>query len=418
MLSDTRPMTPHEIRPKQLRALLLLLVLVPLIPTALMLRFMNDALRGERAAALERSAADYRQALLLASGSFGKNVRARAEKITAGEAHDFFRGVLDRAVSVRIAAADGRALAGPAEPRGPPVARSSLAEFGLPWAVQLHLVDPAQLDEAVRDQRRLYTWIAAGSIFATVAIALAAGLAVSRQLALHELKTTAVAAVAHELRTPLASMRMLVDTLREGRCRDEAQRAEYLELIAGENARLSRVTENFLTLSRLERGAEPLRSAPLDPAAVLEEAVRPLRARLEAPGCRFTLEVAPALPSVAADRDALLTILTNLLDNALKYTGAEKEISLSVHREGDTVAFSVRDNGIGLSRDEGIAIFRPFFQAERKLSSTAAGCGLGLSIVQRLVTALAGKIAVQSEPGRGSTFTVSLPSADKKNAVR
>jgi signal transduction histidine kinase len=402
-------MIPHEIRPKQLRALLLLLVLVPLIPTALMLRFMFDALRAERMAARERQSAIYRPALVTVGASFQRQVAGLSEKVTPQQARDFFRERLDDAVVVRIVDAAGVTLAGEGTPGSEPIAQTSPDEWSLPWRVQLHLRSEAAVEESVREQWRLYAWIGGAAIVVIGGIAGAAGLAVSRQLQLHELKTTAVATVAHELRTPLASMRMLVETLREGRCPGEAQRREYLDLIARENERLSRLTENFLTLSRLEQGQQRLAIAPVEVRPLIEEVLRPLRVRLAAPGCHFTCEAPETLPAVAADRDALHTILTNLLDNALKYTGDEKRITLRVCAEEARVVFTVSDNGVGLSGDERRAVFAPFYQADRKLSRPQGGCGLGLSIVQRLVAQLGGRIRVQGEPGRGSTFIVTLP---------
>ena len=172
---------------------------------------------------------------------------------------------------------------------------------------------------------------------------------------------------------------------------------------------MSRLTENFLTLSRLERGRQRLAIAPVAVPPLVEDVLRPLRARLEAPGCTFTCDPLDALPPVAADRDALHTILTNLLDNALKYTGDKKRIALRVFTEAGDVVFAVSDNGVGLTGSERRAVFAPFYQADRKLSRAQGGCGLGLSIVQRLVAQLGGEIRVQGEAGRGSTFTVTLP---------
>jgi signal transduction histidine kinase len=401
----------QEIRPAQLRALLLLLVLVPLIPTALMLRFMRDAWRSERDAALERTAALYQQALLTAGASFEKYAATRAGAITPQEAHNFYRGLLDRAVAVRVVDAAGRPLTASTLTAERPIAQSSLGEYGLPWSVHLHWLDRAALEAESREQARRYLWIGGGTLFVTLAFAILAGLAVSRQLRVQELKSTAVATVAHELRTPLASMRMLVDTLRDGRYRDEAQLREYLALIGAENERLSRLTENFLTHARLERAAPRLTLAPVDLAAALHDALRPFRPRLEAPGCRFTLELPAPPPQVRADRDALITIVANLLDNALKYTAGKKEIALRVRTDAACAILEVRDNGPGLTRAERRAIFAPFYQADRRLSRTGSGCGLGLSIVHRLVAALDGTIEVASEPGQGSAFTVTLPLA-------
>jgi signal transduction histidine kinase len=267
------------------------------------------------------------------------------------------------------------------------------------------------LDDAVSGQRRIF--IATG-VLTTLAVLLIAGtaaMAVSRQITLQELKSTSVAIVAHELRTPLASMRMLVDTLREGRYRSEEQLREYLELIAGENERLRRIAENFLTFSRLERGRQALEFAAVAPRAVAEQAIGPFKSRLEAPGCTFSLEVAESLPEVRADLDALSQVLANLIDNALKYTGSGKRIALGARAEGGMLVFTVEDNGIGIAPDQRRVIFQPFHQVDQRLSRTREGAGLGLAIVRRIVKAHGGEITVASEPGKGSVFTVKIPVA-------
>jgi signal transduction histidine kinase len=114
---------------------------------------------------------------------------------------------------------------------------------------------------------------------------------------------------------------------------------------------------------------------------------------------------------VNAERDSLAQVLTNLLDNALKYSGAEKQIALRARVEPGVLAFRVEDNGIGIPDDQHQAIFDPFYQADQKLSRSREGCGLGLAIVRRIVAAHQGKIEVASEPGKGSVFTVRIPLA-------
>ena len=402
-------MTLHEIKPKQLRALLLLLVLVPFIPMVLMLRFMLDALAGERDAAMERAAGVYQQTLANAGPSLAKHLASKAGGPQPEDARKFYRGLFDREIEVTIADGSGRIVAGPAAPPGRPVAQAQLRHLDLPWQVQLWLVDDTAINEAVRGQFKIYAWTALITVVAICAIAAAAGLAVSRQLRLHELRNTSVATVAHELRTPLASMRLLVDTMREGRCRTDEQRREYLDLIAAENLRLSRLTDNFLTHSRLDRGQHAFAFASVGLRAVIDQAVAALRAKLDAPGCAFTLDVAEPLPVITADRDGLLTVLTNLLENALKYTGDEKRITLRVRSTPASVVFTITDNGVGLTRAERKQIFEPFFQADQKLTRAREGCGLGLAIVREIVTAHSGTIEVESEPGKGSSFIVTLP---------
>ena len=420
-------MTSHEIKPKQLRALLLLLVLVPLIPTVLMIRFVIDAVQSERAAALERTSAVLQQTLLRSDSSLKKHLAQKGGRTTPEEVHAFYRELFDREVDVSVLDQHGQRLAGSPLREGAPVAQTSLRELSLPWLVQARLADQTALKLGVKEQIKAYAWTVVIAVVAVFSIAIAAAVAVSRQLALQELKTTSVATVAHELRTPLASMRMLVDTLREGRCRDETQRREYLDLIAAENVRLSHLTDNFLTLSRLEHRQHDLTLDPVAPRALAEQAVQSVRSRLEAPEVQFSFEAREPLPQIRADREAMVTVLINLLDNALKYTGAKKRIGLSLSHDRGAVHFSVSDDGIGLSRAERRIIFEPFQQVDRKLSRAREGCGLGLSIVKHIVTAHHGHITVTSESGKGSVFTVMIPAEsdagrdggrDRRSAMR
>jgi signal transduction histidine kinase len=399
-------MTATEIRPKQLRGLLLLLVLVPLIPTALMIRFMVDAFKGERLDALERTQQRYSQ--LLDSALRSVPPADGPPGARAARLHEHLQEFTEPGVSIRIVDSDGNRLAGESAPWGQPIAQ---APAGVTGTAQIFLSGPEVLDEAVAGQLRIFIWTGGIITFAVLLIAGTAALAVSRQIDLRDLKSTSVATVAHEMRTPLASMRMLVDTLREGRYRGEQQLREYLDLIAGENERLRRIAEDFLTFARLDRRGHAAELAPVPPHEVAGHAVSSLRARLDAPGCAFTFDVADSLPAIRADRDSLAQVLANLLDNALKYTGPEKRIALRAHTEGGAVFFSVEDNGIGIPPEERRAIFEPFHQVDRKLSRSREGSGLGLAIVQRIVKAHGGEITVASEPGKGSVFTVKIPVA-------
>ena len=312
---------------------------------------------------------------------------------------------------LRVVDSDGRALTGANILTREPVAQKSLKQFGLPWTLQVFLLDEETLALGVREQFRSYLAIGGGAVLLILALAGGAAFTVSRQIELRELRTTAVATVAHELRTPLASMRMLVDTLREGRVRNEAQRAEYLDLIAAECARLTRLAEDFLTFSRLERGRQRLQLGPVPAREIVEQAIASLRQRLNAPGCSFAVEIAPDLPAVRADRDALALVLANLIDNALKYTPDPKRISLEVHSAEGAIVFAVSDNGIGLDRAQARRIFKPFHQVDDRLARQGQGAGLGLAIVAKLVARHGGTVRVESEPGKGSTFVVRIPSA-------
>ncbi|HEY3902037.1 MAG TPA: ATP-binding protein [Chthoniobacter sp.] len=404
-------MTIHEISPKQLRALLFLLVLVPFIPMALMLRFMADALEGESDAARERFANTAQRALASAVAVEEKQLASQTAPVKPEELLRVYRELFDKTVELTIRDGKGRVVGGAARPAGRLVAQTQIRHLGTNWLVQAWLVDDRGLKAQVRDQFQIYAWTALIAAVAICAIAVAAGLTVHQQLQLNELKTNSVATVAHELRTPLATMRVLVDTLREGRCRNAEQVREYLDLLHSENLRLSRLTEHFLTHSRLERGQHTFAFVPVAVETVVDPALFSLRAKLEAPGCHFTLDLARPLPEMMADRDSLVTVLVNLLENALKYSGDEKHIALRARRNDATIVFLVEDDGVGLSPSERSRIFEPFYQVDQKLSRTREGCGLGLSIVRAIVTAHRGRVEIESEPGHGAAFAVHIPLA-------
>ncbi len=402
------PMTPHEIKPKQLRALLCLLVLVPLIPTALMIRFMTDALKAERLTAVEQAQQFYAGVLAAALRAAPAADADVSESGRAAAVITAARKLGDANMTVRVIGSGGAVIGGDAEAWGQPVAQDSFP--GLPeLTVQIHLKGPGVVEQGIAGQRNTFIMIGAGTTLGVVLIAGLAAMAVHRQIGLNELRNTSAATVAHELRTPLASMRMLVDTLREKRYRGEQQLHEYLDLVAAENERLSRLAENFLTFSRLQRGMQPWPMSPVAPHEVAVQAIRPLKARLDAAG--FAFDVPGSLPAVLADRDALAQVLTNLMDNALKYTGDEKRIALSARVAGTMVAFSVEDNGIGIAAGDRRSIFKPFHQLDQKLSRSNEGCGLGLAIVGQIVDAHGGEIEVAGAPGKGSVFTVKIPAA-------
>ena len=253
----------------------------------------------------------------------------------------------------------------------------------------------------------VWQWVAFSAIVAVLLLLLSHF--VVRQLRLTRLKNELTATVSHELKTPLASMRVLVDTLVEGRCASPQQEREYLELIAKENVRLSRLIDNFLTFSRMERNKQTFDFADVRIEDVVREAVEAAGERFRTGGCQLEVMFAPDLPPVRGDRDALVTVVLNLLDNAYKYSYEEKRIALRVYAVDGGIVVEVTDNGIGLSRRAARKVFDRFYQVDQSLSRRTGGCGLGLSIAKFIVTAHGGSIRVKSEAGKGSTFTVTIP---------
>ena len=300
-----------------------------------------------------------------------------------------------------------------ATPPGVPANAEAIAAGSwLPgWQVTFDVIDPVAFDDAGRRQLTTYISVASVGLALIVAVAVIGGGVLRRHLHMASMKTDLVAAASHELRTPLASMRVLVDGLLADATLDPIKTREYLEMIATENARLSRLIENFLTFSRLERDSYRFEFAPTSPSIVVSSAVNAIRDRFP-PGSDLRVDVAANLPDVMADANALSTALINLLDNALKYTPEEKRILVRARRDGDaSVLFAVEDNGIGIPIKEQRRIFRRFYRVDQRLARETTGVGLGLSIVELIVRAHGGTVTVSSAPGSGSTFALRLPSA-------
>ena len=280
------------------------------------------------------------------------------------------------------------------------------------WRLTLALKDQRLFDTAAEHRVAAYVWTGALVVGAVVVLAsLALGL-VRRQTALTQLRNDLVANITHELKTPLASMRLLVNTLLNGETLRAPTVREYLQMIAQENLRLSRLIDNFLAFSRMERNKYAFDFKKLPATAIVEAAAAAVRERFQGPGCRFEVAPASELPPVLADADALVTALVNLLDNAYKYSGDNKRITLAAGAENGSVRFTVTDNGIGLAPRDTRRIFKRFFRVAQDLSRAGGGCGLGLSIVEFIVRAHLGSVRVESQLGRGSTFIIAIPAAN------
>jgi len=279
------------------------------------------------------------------------------------------------------------------------------------WRLALLVKDRTFLDTTTGDGAAIYLWTGMLVLGVVGVLGLTTLRLMRRQMTLARLKNELAATVSHELKTPLASMRVLVETLLAAEKFDEQTTREYLQLIAQENERLSRLIQNFLTYSRMERGKHQFHFSPMPARQIVESAVESMRPRFNAPGCRLDLEVEGDLPPIMADADALASALSNLIENAHKYSPETKHAFVRAWAENGSVVFSVKDNGIGIAARERGRIFEPFYQVDQRLSRKEGGCGLGLGIVQFITAAHHGKLTVESQPGCGSRFTISVPVA-------
>ncbi|HSM92538.1 MAG TPA: ATP-binding protein [Anaeromyxobacteraceae bacterium] len=265
----------------------------------------------------------------------------------------------------------------------------------------------------VRDY--LFGGLVVAMVVTTVIGGIAAIVVLRREARMARLQTDFVNKVSHDLRTPLTSIRMFVETLQLGRLRDQpARQQEALEIIAEETERLSALINRLLDWARMESGRRTfdLHPEPLPPivdAAV--SALAPLRLHQPAD---VRVRVADGLPRVRVDRAALVEALVDVLTNAFKYTGPQKRIDVEASRAGPAVRIVIRDNGPGIGKQDLKKVFDRFYRARDPLDRIIEGSGLGLAMVKHIVTAHGGWVEAESELGKGTAFTITLPAIEEE----
>ncbi len=236
---------------------------------------------------------------------------------------------------------------------------------------------------------------------------------VALRLAYAQRRQNFVSAVSHELKTPLTAIRMYGEMLRDGLVSDPEKRAHYYEVITNESERLTRLVNNVLELSKLERKDRSLSpvAGPLQP--VLEEAREVLAPHATREGFEIRLEVEPALPDAIYDRDALLQVLFNLIDNAVKYSraAATREIVLRARKRDDALEIAVSDRGPGVSETHLKRVFEPFYRAEAEMTRRSQGTGIGLALVRGLVESMGGSVRGENRASGGFVVRLTLPAA-------
>ena len=231
---------------------------------------------------------------------------------------------------------------------------------------------------------------------------------------LNRMKGEFVAVVSHELRTPVTALIGYAKTLRQPEFSDDATiRDEFLERMERQGDRLLRLVENLLTASNLENN----RLAVSIGRVLFEDLCREVVEGLSTEAERVRVEVPNDLPVLFTDRQLLSRVVSNLIDNALKYSPTGSPCELGAARDGDGVRFWVRDHGIGIPNDQVARIFDRFYQVDSSTTRTFRGAGLGLSLVRDLLEHLGGRISVESEKDEGSTFSVWLPTKHEVPAV-
>ncbi|HUF63239.1 MAG TPA: HAMP domain-containing sensor histidine kinase, partial [Verrucomicrobiales bacterium] len=303
------------------------------------------------------------------------------------------------------------------DPQGPPLfpGRVDPSTPPLPAAyrgrlqVETRLTDRDRLFASIRRQT---TWmIAVAGLAVTTA---AAGLwltqrSLQRERQLNALKSQFVSSVSHELRAPVASMRLMAEALHSGKVTGERAAGEFHRLMAGEGARLSALIENVLDFARIEQGRKTYRKEPADLAALVDDSIKLMQPQAEARAVRlqFANDLKGFTPQI--DAQAIQQALVNLLDNAIKHAPKETEVTVQLGRNGARWFLSVQDQGPGIPGSEHERIFQRFTRLGNELRRETQGTGIGLSLVKHIVEGHDGEVQVESAPGSGATFSMRFP---------
>ena len=232
---------------------------------------------------------------------------------------------------------------------------------------------------------------------------------IRREMLLAQMKSDFVSNVSHELRTPLALIRMYAETLEMGRVGSDEKRQEYYQTINQESQRLTRLINNILNFSRIESGRKEYHFKPVDLNHVVNEVLTTYQYQLEQNRFMVHKIMDKNLSLMTADEESIAEVMINLLDNAIKYSPNEKEITVKTGLENDYMFLEVSDKGIGMDQRYHKMIFEKFYRISSSLVHDTKGSGLGLSLVRHIVDAHGGKIVVNSESGKGSTFRLLFP---------
>ncbi len=223
-----------------------------------------------------------------------------------------------------------------------------------------------------------------------------------------------VANVSHELRTPLTSIRAMVETIEAGSVDDPELMREFMQRIVGEVDRLTALVEDLLDLARLEAGRSPLKLDQVSAEGLVRTAGERLRPQMERARLELRFDLPPELPQVVADRRQSEQVVVNIVHNAIKFTPAGGNVTLSAHRTGDRVVVDVTDTGVGISEAELPRLFERVYKSDKARRSE--GTGLGLAIAKHIMQAHGGDVTAESRPGEGATFSFSLLVAGSDDA--
>jgi two-component system phosphate regulon sensor histidine kinase PhoR len=280
------------------------------------------------------------------------------------------------------------------------------------WTVHVRSLPDRTLVATLQGARRMFFLITVAAIASLLALVLTVR-ADRASVALASMKSDFVAAVTHELKTPVALIRLVGDTLANGRYTSPRTVREYAALLSVEASRLGSSIDNLLTYARYSaaRAADSTKRVDVEAADLVEDALQGFRPTLATLEFELIVELPPDLPQVCVDRPAVIQALENIIDNAIKYSGATRRLAVSGRAAGKSLTLTVKDSGSGICREDQARVFERFYRG-RNVSTS--GSGLGLPIAKRIVESHGGRIDVRSEVGAGTEVDVTLPTSGRR----
>ncbi|HEY0456511.1 MAG TPA: HAMP domain-containing sensor histidine kinase, partial [Verrucomicrobiae bacterium] len=300
-----------------------------------------------------------------------------------------------------------------------PFVTSEIGETLPHWEIAAFLINPARSGQVASSIRLTLGLLIAMLVTAIMVGSWLIAMDLKRQLQLARQKTDFVSNVSHELKTPLTSIRMFAEILAEERVQEPEKRRHYLQIINAETARLTRLINNVLDFARIERGEKKYEFSAWDMRALVQETVDAYRPHLDNNGFKLQLRLPADSIQVRADRDAIAQVLVNLISNAEKYSGNNREIEVEMESsDPQTVEVRVKDRGIGVPAGCEEKIFEQFYRAHDSLASGIQGSGLGLTLARQIARAHGGDISYSRRTENGSCFTLRLPRERTNGAIQ
>ncbi len=324
--------------------------------------------------------------------------------------HDVFPALYadDQQSRVNVVDAEGRAVFGPPLGRGGMTLGRPFETTLYKWTLNVSMASTEELAAAVARRRVLEMVLVGLSSIVVVAGLFVILIAAARERKLSALKSDFVANVSHELKTPLALVRMFGELLQSGRVDTDEKRRQYLTIIVSESDRLAALIENVLDFAKVERGKQAYEFALGHVPDVVTRAVEACRVRAEREGVALEYEAEAGLPLANLDERAIEIAVINLVDNALKYAPDGERVTVGVKRAGDKIEIRVSDQGNGIPSDDRKRIFERFVRGKSAVGKQVRGSGIGLALVKHIAEAHGGRAWVEDNLPKGSVFVITL----------